>query len=180
VNQKQRVRAAIEHRESDLVPVGEWIIDYEPASLVLGRPTYLRGKAQLAQALWAGRRDEIVESTKRDTVELVCRLDLDLVCVNLAWPRDLHYDRPEQVDEETWRDRHGNVFRYSDLTRDLMLLTEGTSGWEPEHPDRWVDGEFRPDRAELEIIEHVMAELGETHFVFTGMGEARLPIYSAQ
>lgn len=180
MNQRQRVRAAIEHRESDLVPVGEWIIDYEPASLVLGRPTYLRGKARLAQALWAGRRDEIVESTKRDTVELVRRLDLDLVCVNLAWPRDLHYDRAEQVDQETWRDRHGNVFRYSDLTRDLMLLTEGTSGWEPEYPNRWVDGEFRPDRAELEIIEHVMAELGDTHFVFTGMGEARLPIYSAQ
>jgi hypothetical protein len=180
VNQKERVRAAIEHRESDLVPVGEWIIDYEPASLVLGRPTYLRGKARLAQALWEGRRDEVVESTKRDTVELIRRLDVDLICANLAWPRDLNYDRPEQVDEETWRDRHGNVFRYSDFTRDLMLLTEGTSGWEPEYPDRWVDGEFRLGGAELEIIEHVMAELGETHFVFTGMGEARLPIYSAQ
>lgn len=109
MNQKERVRAAIEHRESDLVPVGEWIIDYEPASLVLGRPTYLRGKARLAQALWAGRRDEIVESTKRDTVELVRRLDLDLVCVNLAWPRDLHYDRPEQVDEETCSDGGGFI-----------------------------------------------------------------------
>ena len=47
MTRKERVRAAIEHREPDMMSVGEWIIDYEPASLVLGRPTFLRGKAQL-------------------------------------------------------------------------------------------------------------------------------------
>ena len=121
---RERVKGAIQHDETDVVPVGEWIIDYEPASLVLGRPTFLRGKADLAHALWQGRRDEVVQSVKHDTVELVRRLDLDMVCVDLCWPKDIDYEPPEQVDEETWRDRHGNVFRYSDLTRDLMLLEE--------------------------------------------------------
>jgi uroporphyrinogen decarboxylase len=179
VTRKERIKAAIQHREPDIVPVGEWIIDYEPASLVLGRPTFLRGKAGLAHALWAGRRDEIVESVKHDIVELTQRLDLDMVCVDLCWPKGIEYDPPQQVDAETWRDRHGNAFRYSELTCDLMLLQEGDASYEPPRPDVFVDGEFRPDPSQLEVIEHVLAELGDTHFVFGGMGEAHLPIFSA-
>lgn len=176
---KERVRAAIQHRQPDIVPVGEWIIDYEPASRVLGRRTFLRGKSRLAHALWQGRRDEVVDSIKRDLVELIRRLHLDLVCADLTWPRGLRYQPPRQVDENTWRDRHGNVFRYSELTEDLMLLERGRGSWEPERPPRFVDGEFRPDPSELEIIHHVLAELGQTHFLFTGMGDAHLPIYTA-
>jgi hypothetical protein len=176
---KQRVRAAIEHREPDIVPVGEWIIDYEPASLVLGRPTFVRGKATLAHALWDGRRDEIVDSVKRDIVELIRRLDLDMVCADLTYPKGVLYERPEQLDHETWRDRHGNVLRYSELTRDFMILEAGARSVDPPLPDRFVDGAFRPDPSELQVIEHVLAELGKTHFVFTGMGDAHVPHYSA-
>jgi hypothetical protein len=176
---KERVRAAIEHREPDIVPVGEWIIDYEPASLVLGRPSFVRGKATLAQALWDGRRDEIVDSTKRDIVELVRRLDVDMVCADLTYPKGLVYERPQQLDHETWRDRHGNVLRYSELTKDFMILEAGDGPVSPPLPDRFADGEFRPDPSELGVIEHVMAELGKTHFIFTGMGDAHLPHYTA-
>jgi len=179
VTGKERVRAAIEHRESDLVPVGEWIVDYEPASLVLGRPTLLRGKAHLAQALWDGQREEIVTSVKHDLVELIRRLDLDLVCADLTWPKGVAYERPERVEAETLRDRHGNVFRYSTLTDDLMIMERGEGSWEPPRPNRWEGDAFRPDPSELEILQHVIAELGKTHFLFTGMGDARLPVYSA-
>jgi len=176
VTRKERVAAAIRRREPDLIPVGEWIIDYEPASLLLGRPTLARGKATLAQALWEGRRDEVVESTKRDAVELVRRLDLDMVCVDLTYPRAVRYQPFEQFDHDTWQDKRGNVLRYSELTHDFMLLARGEAGWEPERPSQWVDGEFRPDPSELEVIEHVLSELGETHFTFTGMGSPHLPV----
>jgi uroporphyrinogen decarboxylase len=176
---KERVKAAIEHREPDIVPIGEWIIDYEPASLVLGRPTFLRGKTGLIKAMWEGRRDEVVESIKRDTVELVRRLEADLVCADLTFRRDVRYDPPEQVDSETWRDSHGNVFRYSELTRDLMLLERGRESFEPPQPARFVDGEFALEPSELEVIEHVLAELGGTHFIFTTMGDPHLPVFSA-
>ncbi len=176
---KERVKAAIEGREPELVPVGEWIIDYEPASLVLGRPTFLRGKMGLAEALWEGRRDEIVASVKRDTVELVRRLECDLVCADLTFPKDVQYERPEQIDAQTWRDRRGNIFRYSELTKDLMLMESGSASHEPPKGKRFVDGEFCPDSSELEVVEHVMAELGETHFVFCGLGDAHLPVFSA-
>jgi hypothetical protein len=176
---KRRVKAAIDHQEPDKVPVGEWIIDYEPASLVLGRPTFLRGKHNLVESMWDGRRDEVVESIKRDTVELVRKLDCDLVCVDLTFPKEAVYERPEQVDDETWRDRHGNVFRYSNLTQDLMLIERGSQSYEPSRPGRYVDGEFSPNPSELEVMEHVLAELGDTHFVFCGLGDANLPIFSA-
>jgi hypothetical protein len=179
VTGKERVRAAIEHRESDLVPVGEWIIDYEPASQVLGRPTLLSGKMHLARALWEGRRDEIVQNNARDQVELVRRLDLDMVCVDRTWPRGIVYEAPEQIDAETWRDRHGNVFRYSALTEDLMLLERGTQGWEPPRPERWVEGECVPDPSEMESIAYVLGELGKTHFTFAGGAGAGLPVFSA-
>ena len=176
---KDRVRAAIQHRKPDIVPVGEWIIDYEPASLVLGRPTFLRGKANLIEAMWEGRRDEVVESIKHDTVELARRLECDLVCAGLTFPKEISYERPAKIDAETWRDRHGNVLRYSDLTKDLMLMEAGSAEVEPPRPDRFVDGEFRPDPSELEVIEHVISELRDTHFVFAGLGDAHLPVYSA-
>jgi hypothetical protein len=143
VTQKERVRAAIEHREPDIVPVGEWIIDYEPASLVLGRPTFVRGKANLAGALWDGRRDEIVDSIKRDTVELARRLDVDLVCADLVWPKGVQYERPEQIDHETWRDRNGNVLRYSELTKDLMILKQGDGPTDPLCTLETVSGHSR-------------------------------------
>lgn len=176
MSRKERVRQAILHRETDQVPVGEWIVDYEPASLMLGRATLLRGKANLARALWEGRRDEVVDSVKRDLVELIRRMDVDLVCADLTFPRDIRYEPFEQVDHETWRDRHGNVLRYSAATHDFMLLERREESWEPPRPERFRNGEFAPDPSELEVIEYVLAELGETHFVFTGMGDARLPI----
>ncbi len=176
MTKKERVRAAIEHREPEVVPVAEWIVDYEPAELVLGRPTYQRGKSRLAHALWAGKREEVVESLKRDYPELIRRLDLDMVCADLTWRRGAKYEAPVQIDSETWRDKHGNVFRYSELTRDLMLMKAGEKGYEPEYPE-WQNG--RPDPSELELIEHLMAEFGKTHFMFTGMGRAGLPIFSA-
>ncbi len=176
---KERVKAAIEHREPDTVPVGEWIIDYEPASLVLGRPTFLRGKTDLIKAMWEGRRDEVVESVSRDAVELVRRLEADLVCADLTFPRGARYDPPEQVDGETWRDRHSNVFRYSELTRDLMLLEGGSESYEPPRPQRFSEGEFAPDPSELDVIEYILAELGDTHFIVTTMGDGHLPVFSA-
>lgn len=176
---KERVRAAIEHRESDIVPVGEWIVDYEPASLFLGRPTFVRGKLNLAMALWEGQRDDIVSSVKYDLVELTRRLDCDLVCADLTYPRDICYDQPEQLDNETWQDRHGNVLRYSELTQDLMLLKKGRARLEPLPPDRLVEGEYHPDHSELEVIEHVIKELGKSHFIFSDMKDACLPVFSA-
>ena len=62
ITPKSRVIAALEHREGDHVPVGEFWADYEIAERALGHPTYQRAKWKEYVALWNGKRDEIVRS----------------------------------------------------------------------------------------------------------------------
>ncbi len=43
---KERVIAALEHREGDRVPIGEIGADWEVVERAIGRPTYYRSKWQ--------------------------------------------------------------------------------------------------------------------------------------
>ena len=61
---KERVLKAINHEEPDRVPVGEFAIDHDHVSLIIGRHTYWRNRRDVTLALWDGRRDEVVESYK--------------------------------------------------------------------------------------------------------------------
>lgn len=71
MNSKERVIKTLNHEEPDRVPIGEWGIDHDVAEQALGHSTYWRAKADTVKALWAGRRDEVVESSKEGLVELV-------------------------------------------------------------------------------------------------------------
>jgi hypothetical protein len=82
---RERVFAALEHREPDRIPWGEHSIDYNVYEDILGRPTFVQAKMKETQALWDGRRDEVVESYKRDRLELVRALDMDIVFA--GWTR---------------------------------------------------------------------------------------------
>lgn len=57
---KDRVIAALEHEEADRVPTGENAVDYELVEAILGHPTLYNARWREMQALWDGRRDEIV------------------------------------------------------------------------------------------------------------------------
>ena len=59
---KERVLKAIRHEVPDRVPTGEWGIDHDHVSRILGRPTFWRNRRETTLALWEGRRDEVVES----------------------------------------------------------------------------------------------------------------------
>lgn len=91
---KERVYTALAHQEPDRVLVLEYIFEHGVIEQVLGRSSFWRGHFKEVQAYWEGRRDEVVESQKP----------------------------LQQIDEETWRDWQGNVYRYSSLTEDLMLM----------------------------------------------------------
>ena len=71
MNSKQRVLKTIEHQQPDRVPIGEWGIDHDHVSRIIGRETYWRNRKDTTLALWAGKRDEVVEGLKRDYAELV-------------------------------------------------------------------------------------------------------------
>ncbi len=163
---KDRVAAAIRHEEPDRVPWGDFAIDYAIIEQVLGRRSYFRGKFQEIQALWAGHRDEVVASAKHDIVEFVTRTGMDQVSIHMVPCRNAVFEPPRRIDDVTWSDAAGNLLRYSDQTKDIMLLRRG------DHPER-APQQPPPDGTQWELFDHVVAELGATHYlVARGAGHA--------
>ncbi|MBT4816484.1 MAG: hypothetical protein HON70_12325 [Lentisphaerae bacterium] len=165
---KQRVLAALAHREPDRVPHGEFATDYSVVEQALGRPTYWRGKRRYTEALWAGQRDDVVEGMKRDIVDVTLKLGIDMVPVNAVPHKDCPFPAPKQLDEVTWEDANGNILKYSEETEDIGLHEESGKGI--PRPD------FRlppvPDASEMELATHVIEQLAKTHFIFARPGRS--------
>jgi len=166
---KERVTAALEHGEPDRVPTGEFATDYWVIEQALGLPTFWRAKRRYTEALWDGRRDEVVESLKRDIVEFTLALDLDMVPVNAVPHKDFPFRRPRQLDDDTWEDERGNILKYSHETEDIGLVQPGNR---PAPPS---DFELPPelDESELGLVRYVVEKLGKTHYVFARPGRFR-------
>lgn len=121
---KERVLKTINHQEPDRVPVGEWGIDHDHVSKIIGRHTYWRNRKDTTLALWEGRRDEVVESLKKDCVELVEKLDYDIITVELVPPKGYkNPDPPRKVGEGVWEDSRGNVFKYAASNDSIQCMT---------------------------------------------------------
>jgi len=163
---KERVLAALRHEEPDRVPMGEFATDHSVISQALGRQTFWRGKRLYHEALWDGRRDEVVDSMKRDIVEFTLKTGLDMVPVNAVPHKDFPIRKPRQLDEDTWEDERGNIIKYSHQTEDIGLHRRGDKTPPP------LDFELPPelDESEMELVNYVMDELGKTHFVFCRPG----------
>ncbi|MCF6175756.1 MAG: hypothetical protein L3J71_08310 [Victivallaceae bacterium] len=84
MNSRERVRAVIARQKVDHVPLGFYTVDYDTVEKVLGRKTFVRDKIRSQLALWEGRRDEVAESLKKDTVEFYRKID----CVDLILPKE--------------------------------------------------------------------------------------------
>ena len=165
---KERVLAALAHREPDRVPTGEFATDYRIIEAVLGRPSFWRAKAKLTKALWQGRRDEVVAAQKRDLVDFTLALDLDMVPVQCSPIRGLKPLVPRQLDENTWEGECGNVLAYSALTEDIGIVKLGRQS--PPYLSAALPEAM--DESELELARFVVERLGKTHFVFARPGRA--------
>jgi hypothetical protein len=126
MNSLERVLKTIGHGEPDQVPVGEWGIDHDHVSRILGRHSYWRNRKDETIALWEGRRDEAVASMKADYAELVERLDYDVVTVPLA-PSKAAWTgpAPRKTGDGVWEDREGRVYKYAASNDSIMCVTPG-------------------------------------------------------
>ena len=127
MNSKERVLAALEGRIPDRVPWGEFAVDFDTVERIIGHDTYFRAKAKSRIAFWEGRHDEVAESYRRDHIELHRRLDLDIVTFPMAtWeiPPESGDVPPRRIDDSTWEDRYGRVFKYSALTGDITCVRD--------------------------------------------------------
>lgn len=171
---RERVFKTLNHEEPDRVPWGEHWIDYNIYEDVLGRESYFHAKMKETLAWWEGRDREIIESAKRDVVDLAEALDLDIVTVEL-FPQSQYvlwgqrgldgFRRPmEQVDEDTWKDGDGSLWRVSSATHDIMPLKLNPDSYSPptlatlerdiDEVDR--NGVEKPEQWRWEMVRHAV------------------------
>jgi len=180
---RERVFAALEHREPDRIPWGEHSIDYNVYEDILGRPTLVQAKMRETQALWDGRRDEVVASYKRDRLDLVRALDMDIVFVGRVPPKDHRPEPYQKMPDGTYRDAKGQTYHISATTHDLMptemgrtLLQTATVESVQELIDRVDDQPLEsPDDSCWELVHHAVREMGETHFILLLCGDLEWP-----
>ena len=180
---RERVLKTLQHQEPEPGPWGEPGVDYKVYEALLGRPTLLHAKFRETQALWEGRRDEVVADYKRDTIELHDALGMDIITVDLVPPAGYQPKPMKQIDERTYEDEAGNLHRISATTHDLMPFRTRTDSYTAptreglqEQIDK-IDAEGVPplDESELELVRYVVKEKKATHWINVFGGDITFP-----
>lgn len=184
---RERVLAALEHREPDRVPWGEHSIDYNVYEDILGRETLVQAKFRETQAYWDGRRDEVVACCKRDRVDLIRALEMDVAFVGRVPPKGYHPEPMERIDEGVYRDGRGSIYHVSATTHDLRIYQAAAGNYTPptvESLQRQLD-EFDdddvgdPNDSSWEFVHHVVREMKDTHFVMLLCSDLEWPRFGA-
>jgi uroporphyrinogen decarboxylase len=184
---RERVLAALEHREPDRIPWGEHSIDYNVYEDVLGRPTLVQAKMRETQALWDGRRDEVVAAYKRDRLDLVRALEMDIVFVGGVPPADYRPEPMTRLDDGSYRDAEGNLYHVSATTHDLMPYWKNPDAYRPPTLESLqaeinaIDSEPAGDPADSrwELVRHAVKEMKSSHFVLLLCGDVSWPTFGA-
>jgi uroporphyrinogen decarboxylase len=183
---RERVFAALEHRECDRIPWGEHFVDYNVYEDILGRRTLVHAKMRETQALWDGRRDEVVADYKRDMVELVRALDMDIVCVQRVPPKGHRPTPMQKLDDVTYRDLNGDIYHVSSTTHDLMPYERNVKSYVAPTVESIqkrideVDSEpLDPDDSSWELVRHACREMKATHFILVLSGDISWPLFGA-
>jgi uroporphyrinogen-III decarboxylase len=174
---KERVRAAINHEPVDRVPLGFYVVDCDTISRVIGRETYVRDKIRIQVALWQGRRDEVAESLKKDTVDFFRKIDIadiiDFKEAGVMPPRGwMPEDPPKLIADNTWRDGKGRVWKASDLTNDISLVEDPTLKdieYTVEQFEKPVEVK-PPDPSVFECVDYVIEHLGQDRYILGDSG----------
>lgn len=196
---RERVFKSLNHQEPDIVPWGEHWIDYNVYEDILGRESFVHAKMKETKAWWEGRDEEIIESFKRDVVDLAKALQLDIVTVEL-FPQSqyvLGLDRlrrpMNQLDENTYQDKDGSIWHVSVTTHDLMPYRLNPDSYTPptlESVEKAIDkidrnGVKKPDDWQWELVRHVVKKMKDTHLIaclaadidFPGFGQTDEEFY---
>ena len=159
---KDRVIAALEHREPDRVPTGENQVDERLVEQVLGRPVLCHGGWRELEALWDGRRDEVVTDYAAVHVDLPRALDWDYVRVPVVPPASEHV-RPRMSGPHSWIDEKGREFTFNPAAGSIAVQCHRPDMSIDDLPD--PDEPLMVDSTQLDAIRHVVRELGHSHFI---------------
>jgi len=168
---KERVRNAVNLKPTDRVPLGFYVVDYDTIERVIGRKTYVRNKVETQIAFWEGRRDEVVESYQRDTVEFSQKVDVvDLITFKEAPrvpPKDYDPDPPRRVNEDTWEHRDGRVWKISELSNQIVCV-EDPGARDAEYTMEMFEdppAAEPPDPSVFEACDYIVEHLGGDRYI---------------
>lgn len=165
MNSKERVQMTINHQEPDRVPIGEWGIDHDHVSRIIGHHTYWRNRRDTTLAMWEGRRDEVVESLKHDCVELVDKLDYDIVTVELVPPKDLAPQKPpKQIADGVWEGANGTIYKYAASNDSIVCMTHSEGRFEipQDEIEQIIENASHIDDSQFELIDYIADHYGDS------------------
>lgn len=165
---RERMLAALAHREADRVPTGENQVDASLVRQILGRPSVASTGREELEFLWDGRRDEVVADYCAVHVDLPRALEWDFVRVP-AVPAAREYARPRLTGPYSWIDGEGYEVTLNPEAGNLAVRREFPDLGIEDLPD--PDEPVAVDASELEAVRHVVTEIKDTHFII-----ARSPV----
>jgi hypothetical protein len=174
---KECVRLTIDRKAAPYVPLGFYVVDYDTIEAVIGRETYVRNKIKCQLAFWDGRRDEVVESLKADTVDFFKKIDCcDLITFKEALaapPKNWQPPKVRRIADNLWEDEEGGVWQASELTNDITRVKD------PEYlvhakpcVEDYLDpiDERSPDPSVFEAWDHVIQQFGHDRYIAGASG----------
>ena len=187
MNGKERVTAAFQHQQTDVVPVCHIGFSSDIASALLGREAFVGGGSQQwreARALWRGKdaHQEFLERSFRDAIDVALAVDNDIV-------RPSYWRYPSQptrqLDEYTYLYEHGDegnwkVLNYDPVTEQTHIVDyvtkESAEDLEAvvEAEEKEIEG-YQPseDRFAFEIQAHRL--VGHERVIRVGAGSVGIP-----
>jgi uroporphyrinogen-III decarboxylase len=122
-------------------------------------------------AYWDGRRDEVVESMKRDVVDFYRKVDVcDIITFKEACvvpPKGYQPDPPRKISDDCWEDRHGRVYKISTLSNEFVCVKNPVDA-DREYTAEEFEGpiEDRPvDPTTLEVYDHMVAAFAGDRYI---------------
>lgn len=175
MNSKERVRETCEGRVPDRVPWGEFAIDFDTVEKIIGHETYLRAKAKSKLAFWDGRQAEVAESYLKDHIELHRALDLDIITFPMAtWeiPPETDDPLPRKIDDVTWEDKYGRIFKYSPQAEDIICVKDPVEEAKTYTLEDYLKEPLplRRDSRSWEILDAVVKEFKNEKFICSPSG----------
>lgn len=169
MNKKEQVNLVLEGKTPDYVPIGMFAIDCDTVSRVIGRDTYVRNKAGQTLAIWEGRRDEIVQSLKEDSVELFKKLDcIDVVIphkeANLLPPKDYEKPKIKKLEDDVWEDEQGIIYKYSAISNEIFPITHHAPDYTMDDFDKKAVPE-KPDDSVFDAYNHFVDVFKDSLFL---------------
>jgi uroporphyrinogen decarboxylase len=159
---RDRVIAALQHREADRVPTGDNQVDPRLVEQILGRPTLASTGREELEALWNGERDRVVADYCADHVELPRSLEWDYVRVPVV-AADVEHPRLQTTGAFSWIDPEGFEVTMNAGAGNIAVRSEFPELGIDDLPD--PDAPFQVDLSQLDAIRHVVEELGDSHFI---------------